>query len=228
MIHAAPCDAPTRPDPGAANRATSALRTLVLDGELAPGQRLSEELLASRLKLSRNTLREAFRALALEGLVEHHLNRGVFVRVMSAADIIDVFTVRQTIETAGVAMCASVDLAEVREAVERGEHAAGEFDWPSVVSSDIDFHAAIVALLGSPRLDRLMAQCLAELRLAFHRVGTSRGFYLPYLRRNRMMLDLMAAGAISEAAAALTDYLVDARDELLEVGDVRIGGAPRG
>ncbi|MDR2999486.1 MAG: winged helix-turn-helix domain-containing protein, partial [Microbacterium sp.] len=48
-----------------------ALRQRIIDGEFAPGSRLSESALAERLDVSRNTLREAFRVLAEQGLIEH-------------------------------------------------------------------------------------------------------------------------------------------------------------
>ena len=50
---------------------TNALRRRIIDGEFAPGTRLSEISLAEQLGVSRNTLREAFRVLAEQGLIEH-------------------------------------------------------------------------------------------------------------------------------------------------------------
>ena len=50
-----------------------------------PGVQLSEVALAQQYGVSRNTLREAFRLLARDGLVEHVPHRGVFVRTMTTA-----------------------------------------------------------------------------------------------------------------------------------------------
>lgn len=56
------------------------LRQLIKEGLLAPGSRLpSEPELAGRLSVSRATLREAIRALELEGVLHHRRGVGTFV-----------------------------------------------------------------------------------------------------------------------------------------------------
>ncbi|MFH7489618.1 GntR family transcriptional regulator, partial [Pseudomonas syringae group genomosp. 7] len=50
---------------------TTELRRLLVEGELVPGQRLSEAAFAECLQISRITLREAFRILTREGLLSH-------------------------------------------------------------------------------------------------------------------------------------------------------------
>ena len=47
------------------------------------------------LRVSRNTLREAFRLLSHEGLLVHELHRGVFVRELDEADLVDLYRLRQ-------------------------------------------------------------------------------------------------------------------------------------
>jgi GntR family transcriptional regulator len=62
-------------------RIADAVRALITDGELAPGDKLpSERELARRFGTARNTAREAIRLLSEEGLVIAQHGRGVFVR----------------------------------------------------------------------------------------------------------------------------------------------------
>jgi hypothetical protein len=70
---------------------TKALRKLIVEGTLPPGTRLNERDLCASLGVSRTPLREALKALAAEGLIEHQPNRGAVVPVLSEADIIDAF-----------------------------------------------------------------------------------------------------------------------------------------
>ncbi|MGH8765245.1 MAG: GntR family transcriptional regulator, partial [Burkholderiales bacterium] len=59
--------------------AADRLRDLIVQGKLAPGARLNERLLTAQLGLSRTPLREAFKVLATEGLIELLPNRGAVV-----------------------------------------------------------------------------------------------------------------------------------------------------
>ena len=68
-----------------AERAASSLRQMIVAGEVAPGERLSESSMTERLDVSRNTLREAFRMLTLERLLTRRPNAGVFVAIPSLA-----------------------------------------------------------------------------------------------------------------------------------------------
>lgn len=57
-----------------------ALQSAILSGQLEPGERLRQEEIAARWGVSQTPVREAFRRLEAEGLIEHEPNRGVVVR----------------------------------------------------------------------------------------------------------------------------------------------------
>ncbi|MFC7583878.1 GntR family transcriptional regulator [Nonomuraea antimicrobica] len=59
-----------------AERVADILRERISEGFFQPGQRLSEEAISEALGVSRNTLRESFRLLGHERLLDHRLNRG--------------------------------------------------------------------------------------------------------------------------------------------------------
>ena len=74
------------------------LRRDILNGILPPGERLIEEQLTQRFGISRAPLREALRELAQQGLVEHSPRRGVRVAELSAADVDELFGLRDVLE----------------------------------------------------------------------------------------------------------------------------------
>lgn len=76
----------------------SALREAILDGVLTPNTRLREEELATTLSVSRTPVREALRRLAAERLVSLSTNAGAIVTPLTIADILEVYTVRETLE----------------------------------------------------------------------------------------------------------------------------------
>jgi DNA-binding GntR family transcriptional regulator len=138
------------------------LRESIVSGQLAPGTQLREVALADELGVSRPTLREALRSLQLQGdgLVRHRTNRGVFVSDVSAADVDDIYRVRAVLESNGARACAKATAAQ-RQALEAA-FAALRASWhggtlQELIDADLGFHRAIVALLGSARLDAVFA-----------------------------------------------------------------------
>jgi DNA-binding GntR family transcriptional regulator len=102
---------------------TDRLRALIVQGELAPGERLNERVLAERFNISRTPLREAIKLLSLEGLVRLLPNRGAEVTRLTPSDVEDLFQVMGALEAlAGELACARAtdeDIAEIRSMHER-------------------------------------------------------------------------------------------------------------
>jgi DNA-binding GntR family transcriptional regulator len=194
------------------------LRQRITEGTFKPGDRLSEEMLSEALKVSRNTLREAFRQLAQEGVLVHEFGRGVFVRELSSDDVRDIYTMRRILELAAVrnlpnAPAAALD--EIRLAVETAEEAAGRADWSAVGSANMRFHQAVAELAGSHRVREVVRRLLAELRLVFVVMDDLREFHEPYLKSNRELYEMLAAGDAKGAETAFATYLDRAEEQLL-------------
>src|ERR1700733_4897150 len=90
-------------DSGAATTADAAYQALrqgILQGDLAPGERLRSDALANDLRVSRTPVREALRKLEAEGLVERS-GSGLIVREFSEKDLTELFYVREATEGMG-------------------------------------------------------------------------------------------------------------------------------
>jgi DNA-binding GntR family transcriptional regulator len=204
-----------------AEKVADVLRTRILQGYFQPGDRLAEGAIGGALGVSRNTLREAFRLLGHEGLLVQELNRGVFVRVPAVDDVVDIYRVRRLVEVQAVRGLTPETLLpgaieRLEDCLARAAEAQAAGEWLELGTANIDFHARIAALAGSPRIDKLMARLLAELRLVFHVMDDPRRFHEPYLARNRELFQLIRAGDGEGAAAALASYLDDAERQLVE------------
>ncbi|MEZ0094528.1 GntR family transcriptional regulator [Streptacidiphilus sp. EB129] len=200
-----------------AERVADILRDRITDGYFRPGTQLIEEKVTDALGISRNTLREAFQLLAHERLLVRRPNRGVFVREITATDVVDIYRARRLLQCAAVRTVtrSPVGLDAAECAVSDAEAAARRGAWDQVGTADVRFHQAITALGGSRRVDELMRSIGAELRLVFHTMTDTRGFHEPYLSANRRILDLLRAGDGPEAERLLTAYLNDAEAALL-------------
>jgi DNA-binding GntR family transcriptional regulator len=146
------------------------LRAAILAGRIKPSEQLPEAALAETFGTGRSAIREALRHLVQEGLVVTEINRGAHVRSVSAEDVIDVYFAREAIEVAAVQHAIErqdrLDLGELRAAHERIEAASPQdlTQQPSaeLIAADLDFHRAMVALAGSPRLSRAHEPLAAE------------------------------------------------------------------
>lgn len=192
-----------------AQRLADSIRSRLIAGELRPGQRLSEATLSSDLDVSRNSLREAFRLLTKEGLLRHEPNRGVFVATPSMASIIDIYRVRRMIECRALeqAYPQHPAVARMQRAVDVALKCRGDGDWVGVGSANMAFHAAIVDLADSARLNAFYAQIAAELRLSFGLLEDPEFLHAPYVDLNASILEQLKAGEAAEAARALEAYL---------------------
>lgn len=96
--------------------AAERVREMIIEGALAPGCRLNERVLCERLGVSRTPLREAFRVLAAEGLVDLQPNRSAQVVAFSDDDIRESFEVMGTLEAlSGELACRRIRDDEVAE-----------------------------------------------------------------------------------------------------------------
>ncbi|MBB2752332.1 UNVERIFIED_ORG: DNA-binding GntR family transcriptional regulator [Rhizobium aethiopicum] len=209
-----------------ASRLAEEIRDKLIAGELKPGQRLSETALSAGLDVSRNSLREAFRLLTKEGLLRHEPNRGVFVATPSMASIIDIYRVRRVIECQALAKAYPNHpaVARMRAAVTRAKLAREAKDWGMVGSENMVFHAAIVDLADSHRLNIFYAQIAAELRLSFGLLSEPELLHAPYVDLNAAILEKLEAGMTAEASAALEVYLMQSERTVLAAFS-RIAGA---
>ena len=75
------------------------VRTLIVEGRLAPGERIHESQLGRALGVSRTPLREALKVLASEGLIELVPGRGAVVKRLTQKDVRDMLDVLIALET---------------------------------------------------------------------------------------------------------------------------------
>jgi DNA-binding GntR family transcriptional regulator len=220
----------SRPDGSSAatsERVAQVLRERIVQGELAPGSPLREVALAAELDVSRNTLREALRLLAVEELVDLQRHRGAVVMTLSAEDIRDIYITRRIVELRAVediALAPPGALEALEGATAATERALKAGAWRDVGTASLRFHQALVATLDSRRLNALFRTIIAQLRLAFAVAADEADLQRPWVSRDREICDLLTAGLRAAAAAALRRYLDDSERMVREL--VRLRPAP--
>jgi DNA-binding GntR family transcriptional regulator len=155
------------------DRAYSLLRDLVISGEFAPDEPLSERSLSTRLALGRTPVREALKALAKDGLLTIHPMRGTFVRQMSFDDLREIHELRLALE--GMAAY----LAATRGPTEPLRHCAEELRRISAATTlDVEeaqqvgwaFHDELFRATGNARLAQAYDNLRAQSGLALQKM----------------------------------------------------------
>lgn len=94
-------------------RTTQTLRSAILDGVLAPGQKLSERELCERLDVSRSCVRESLQHLQAEGLITIVPHRGPEVAATTPEEVREIYEVRASLESlAGRGFALNADEAQ--------------------------------------------------------------------------------------------------------------------
>ncbi len=152
-----------------ADRAYNAIADAIVRGELLAGARISEAALSKRFQIGRGPLREALRRLEGRRLVITRPNAGARVVSLSTRDMVELFEIREVLETRACQLATERMLDGEIDALEalldRGPRSARAAAAP-------DFHAAIVQGSKSKQLIDLLCGELWDL-LRIYRVKSS-------------------------------------------------------
>lgn len=204
---------------GVVERTASRLEARLLAGDVPPGTWLREERLSDELDVSRNSLRQALQTLERSGLVDRLPRRGVRVARPDADDVRDITRIRRMVESEAI-RAAGPELGEELLSIAREiEDAADRGELGALVDADLLYHRAIVASMGSPRIDRLFEDLLRELRLAFalaDRAAAARHEPPPHVGDHRRIAEAVAVGDRDAAVRLLALHLDDSESNLIE------------
>ena len=146
---------------------------LIFSGGLAPGQRISEPDMASRLQVSRVPVREALRELESAGLVVSRKHSGVFVRQLQAAEIRDLYQMRGLLDGFAGRCAAGLPDGERRVlaallglSADAMRDAAGRHDVQRYYAENLHFHWAIVESAGNGPLSDSYRGIVQKLHLS--------------------------------------------------------------
>lgn len=205
--------APTTPA-SLVDQAIEGMRALLASGEWAVGTRIPPEpALGASLGVSRNTVREAVKALSHVGLLEVRRGDGTYVaastemqalmrRQVDRVELAHLLEVRHAIEVRATALAAerrtAEDLAVLDAAMSRRLAALGAGDTAAFVAADVDFHVAVVAAAHNPLLVELYDGLVETLRASIDDPGAADDLG----PEHDAVLAAIRAGDVAAAAAA--------------------------
>jgi DNA-binding GntR family transcriptional regulator len=140
------------------------IRRRIIVGVYAPGERVFEDQIAADLEVSRNPVREALQALAVDGFIELEPRRGARVAVVSRSRAGELFEVREVLEglvaSLAATRCSDAEIAAMRAVVEDGRETAERGDLAVLPALNTRFHT----LLATSARNAMLAEAIERLR----------------------------------------------------------------
>lgn len=208
------------------DEAIEKIKAMIVSGELSPGDRLPpEKELSERLGLSRNSMREAVKALEVIRVLDVRRGDGTYVTSLEphllleaisfVADmhdddsLLEIFAVRRMLESQATGLAATLgtddDLQALREEVDNVDAAVSIDD---LVAHDIRFHREIVRMAGNSYLASLIESLSGQtVRARVWRGLTEQGAVERTLSEHRAIAEAIAQHDSNLATSLATAHI---------------------
>ncbi len=198
------------------------LRKEIVEGRLTPGQRISPDELADRLRISKMPIKEAIERLVGDGLLEVQARRGTFVARLDAVELAETFEVRCALEVlAGklaVRHITKADTERLRQLIAAMERSTAKTDIRLHLEQNAEFHELIVNRSGN----RKLMETWQRFRLPIHVAGihSRTDDWVERVareqREHRAIVRALEQGDPAAVEQAITSHVMRARGSLVE------------
>ena len=195
------------------------LRLRIVRGDLEPGTHLVEGMLAEQYDVSRAPIRESLRQLESEGLVESR-KRGVFVVGLTDADVEELMSLRETLESLALRLAMTrsknEDWAAMQRAIDRMKIAAADANTEEFTQADLEFHDAVYKASGHKRLAQTWRLYRNSFSVILQLSKKTSQEYQDGAASHERLLALLKGGEPEGAIAALSQHLRGTRELFLD------------
>jgi DNA-binding GntR family transcriptional regulator len=184
------------------------LLTAIVDGTLAPGQRLTQDSIAEMLGVSRQPVSHAIQVLKRRGLLVEAGKRGVIVAPIDGRRIVDLYRVREALDGLAAELAAArmrsgaVTPREVGEAtstVAVGQAIAATAPVAMLIDADVAFHSGIHRLSGNSAIGETVAEQWPHFRRSMGLVLATVEMRIQVWGEHREILDAILSGDVRRA-----------------------------
>ncbi len=195
------------------------LRTMLVEGRIAPGAKLNERELSEQLHVSRTPLREAIKLLAAEGLVDLLPNRGAVAVKLTEADVMHSFELLAELEGISGALAAQriaeTEIAELRALHFEMMACHARRDLSGYYRLNARIHSAINEAAGNPVLAQTYRAINARVQSLRFRTNQDEAKWARALAEHQQMIEALAARDGARLREVLVRHVLAKRDALL-------------
>jgi DNA-binding GntR family transcriptional regulator len=195
------------------------VREMIVDGELQPGAPLPERMLCETFGVSRTPLREAFKILASEGLIELRSHRTPVITPIDRTEIANLFDVMVALDGVAGAEAAKratdADIERLNAMHERLIQLHHDATRPAYFRLNQEIHLEITRLAGNPVLLNIWTTLHANIFRARAVANYDARRWNESVAEHEVFMDLLRKGDASGFAGALSAHTRKTGDAVL-------------
>ncbi|MDX1401710.1 MAG: GntR family transcriptional regulator [Kiloniellales bacterium] len=189
------------------------LQRLIIEGQLAPGEKVPEKELCARFAVSRTPLREALKVLASEGLITLTPNRGAWVTALTLEDLEEVFPVMGALEALAGEMAAirisDEEIGRIRSLHQKMVSEYQRADLPAYFKLNQEIHESILNAAANATLSAQYRMLSSRVRRARYLANMSDERWAMAVKEHEEIIDALEARDGVALAAILKRHLAN-------------------
>ncbi len=201
------------------------VRERILSGEYEIGEKIKENQIAMELRVSRTPIREAFKLLEEEGLIDYVPNRGCFAKGFTKRDVEDIYAVRRSLEELAVSWAVErispEEIKDLEEQCEMMEFYTKKMDRKKVLELNSGFHDVIYTSSRS----RFLAQVLRSYKQYLDKNRKAMFYEKSYLEsilvEHRQILKAIRLRNKEKAVDAMRQHLIASQQRAERIWNIK-------
>lgn len=194
------------------------VRRRIVNGHIEPGEKLTENRIATDYNVARPTAKACIERLVALGLLRRSAHKTAAVPKLDETEIRDLFFSREMVEVTAVSVLATEGRVPpaARRAQVAIDNAARARMFEDQVEADVAFHTALVDAVGSRRLSLMHQIIIGEVQISMGHSEAHRTIDPRIVAREHAdILDAIENGDEELAKQCLSNHLIQARDRLV-------------
>lgn len=204
------------------------LREDILSGKYKEHEELKEVAIGEELGVSRTPVREAFRQLELEGLIQIVPNKGAYVTGITAKDVRDIYMIRSLLE----GLCARLatekitkeQLEEMEENIYLAKFHASKGHMDQMAELDNRFHDILYEACDSKMLEHTLRDYHQYVLRVRQKTLSTNTRGLASNNEHRQIMEAIKAGDADRAEKLANEHMLNAYDNMVKNGLYEIYG----
>ncbi len=198
----------------------SNLREGILNGKYLPGEKMTESKICKEYGVSRTPVREAFKQLELEGLLDYIPNRGAFVHGFSDQDIADIYELRKGFEVIAIGWAIEritpEELKLLQESYDLMEFYTIKTDAEKMIQVNTNFHETIYKATHSRFLEQMLSSYTSYILKTRQAAIQVENKMTTVLAEHKRILDAFYSNDIEEGKEAVISHLSNSQKRAQE------------